>query len=302
MTGDGKVGPNPDTRDNIVLPSDASLSTRDVRPHGIAEGSTISNGDQDDATKKSRIAIDRWVELAFTFAISVATAVNVYVAHSQWSAMVQNNSIVKGQLDAMEIDKRPWIRANVDIKELRLVEWGGDKHINTALIFDLKNYGELPAINIVISTNVASHPGNSERTKLDIAQKVICEQARAQAVANPIGGPTIFPTDSNSIQSGAGSSGIYKTGKPTIFSVNGCIDYSYGKDRHGQTGFRMIIGKIAGNKVVGIPFVEGVPHPYDEPISSELLINGYPADPPKVAIIPRDDFLLRLDEGGNYAK
>jgi hypothetical protein len=245
------------------------------------------------------LKLSHWVEIFLTLALVFVGVSQLIVYNRQASIMDEQTKISSRQLDAMEIEKRPWIRANVELKELRFTEWAGDKFINTILVFDLKNYGESPAANIVISTLVGPHPGNTERMKLDADQQLMCNQGRTQAVAYPIGGPTIFPTESNPIHGGAGSGGLYKTGEPTIFSVNGCIDYSYGKDRHGETGFRMIIGKIEGNIVVGLPFVEGTPQTI--PVTPELFKQGFPIDS-KVAIIPPDGLLFRPDEGGNYAK
>jgi hypothetical protein len=299
MTSNGETGNDAESRRDGVSPSNPLPSATNQKPRRATQRQTIPSPNQDGTPTILPISIDRWIELAFTATIMIATIVNVCIANWQWSTMVQNNRIASGQLEAMEIDKRPWIRANVELKELRLTEWANDKHIFTSLTFDLKNYGESPAINIVIFTNVGPHPGNSERPKLDADQKVMCEQARANATANPIGGPTIFPTESNPIQSGAGSGGIYKTGEPTIFSVNGCIDYSYGKDRHGETGFRMILGKVANNRIVGIPFIEGKPETIL--VTPKLFKQGFPIDS-KVAIVPPDNLLFRPDEGGNYAK
>jgi hypothetical protein len=61
----------------------------------------------------------------------------------------------------------------------------------------------------------------------------------------------------------------------------------------------MIIGRVQGNQVVGLPFVEGKPETI--PVTPELFKQGFPIDA-KVAIVPLDGLLFRPDEGGNYAK
>jgi hypothetical protein len=209
---------------------------------------------------------------------------------------------MQGQLDAMEIDKRPWLKVSVTIAKLQFTEWAGNKGIFASLAFDLKNYGESPAINIRNWTDIHPHPGNDKRAELDTRQKDTCDGVRAQADQNPIGGIAIFPTETDQIQSGTGTFGLYETDAPIIFSVLGCIDYTYAHTRHGQTGFRMILGRIIKNRIESLPFVQGSPRPYEEPIPPELLASGYPASPPKVAVVPPSDFVFRPDEGGSYAK
>lgn len=52
---------------------------------------TVAARDQNQSNNK--IGWDRWIELAFTFAILAATVVNVVVAKKQWSAMIESNRI-----------------------------------------------------------------------------------------------------------------------------------------------------------------------------------------------------------------
>jgi hypothetical protein len=248
------------------------------------------------------LKFSHWVEILLTLALVFVGIAQLVVYKRQASIMDEQTNISARQLDAMEIDKRPWIRASVNIEELRFTEWAGDKGINTRLIFDLKNYGESPAVNIRAWTEISPHPGNNKRAELDVRQENACNKVRVQAEDNSIGGVAIFPTESNPIKSGSGASGIYKTNEPILFSVLGCIDYTFAQTRHGQTGFRMILGRIVKNRIVGLPFIQGSPQPYEEPISRELLASGYPAKPPNVALVPASDFVFRPDDGGNYAR
>jgi hypothetical protein len=250
------------------------------------------------------LKFSHYVEIILTLALVGIAYLQYTVYQRQTVIMDEQARISTRQLNAMEIDKRPWIKATVSMRELSFSEWSGKRSIFTGLTFDLKNYGESPAVNALVFTYVAPHPGNSEpaKLKLNVDQKLMCEQARSQAAANPIGGISIFPTESSTLESGAGSGPIDNTNEPIIFSVNGCIVYSYGENRMGETGFRMLVGKIVKNRIVGIPFVEGISRPYEEPISPELLARGFPVDPPKVAVIPQSDFVFRPDDGGNYAR
>jgi hypothetical protein len=187
------------------------------------------------------------------------------------------------------------------VKPLIFSDWNGSKGIMVDLKFDLKNYGQAPAVNLRIFPNVTRHPGNPRRQELDAPQQATCDSARTQADENPIGGIAIFPGESHSVEQGVGISGIYETDDPTLFSVYGCIDYTYGNRRHGQTGFRMLLGKVINGRVLGLAFIEGTPiqdyHP--EP---DLLAKGYPSQAPKQALLQPSDFYFRMDDGGNYAR
>jgi hypothetical protein len=249
------------------------------------------------------LKFSHWIEILLTIVLGCIAYAQYAVYTRQAGIMDEQAKISNRQLDAMETDKRPWIKAGVNVTKLEFTEWARDRGIFAHLTFDLKNYGDSPAINIRNSTLITPHPGNSNRAQLDQMQKNICDNLRAEVVENPIGGVAIFPNESAQIQSGAGSGGAYKTDDPIIFSFSGCVDYSYGRDRHGQTGFRMILGGgFVKNRLVGLSFIEGSPVPFEEPISPELLAHGYPPNPPKVAVVSPADFVFRPDEGGNYAK
>jgi hypothetical protein len=223
----------------------------------------------------------------------------------QQAAVAGKQAIVmQGQLDAMETDKRPWIRAEVSIVgPIQFVEWNGKRGINVGLKFDLKNYGGMPAVNARTQPRIAPHPGNTRRQELDSPQKDACDFARTQAKENPIGGIPIFPGETSFLDLGVGTMGIYEADGANLFSIYGCVDYSYSdKMRYGQTGFRMILGQNVAGRILGLPFIEGTVSPYSEPISPELLAGGYPKEPPKIAKAVPPGLIFRPDEGGNYAK
>jgi hypothetical protein len=207
------------------------------------------------------------------------------------------------QVGIMEADKRPWIKVTVTFaKPPRLTDWGGQKGIDVSLHFDLKNYGDSPAVNLRIESPIIVHPGNPRRSELNVPQKDACDRARAAADENPIGSVAVFPGESISVEQDSGRSGIYKTNEPVLFSILGCADYTYAGNRHGQTGFRMMLGHVTEGQIFGIPFVEGSLQPYKEPISPDLLAHGYPAVPPKITVLQPSDFILRADDGGNYTR
>jgi hypothetical protein len=159
-------------------------------------------------TGNSNQGSKHWLEYltaSFAFVAALGSVSAVVVGYWQWDSM-------NGQLDVMRDDKRPWLRPNIDVKELRLSDWAGDKHIFARLVFELKNHGESPATNINISTSVSPHPGNNRHDILNADQKVMCQQAKTSAIANPIGGQTVFPGESSKIESGSGISPTFSTG------------------------------------------------------------------------------------------
>ncbi len=210
---------------------------------------------------------------------------------------------MNGQLGVMEAAQRPWVSVAVTLAEPpRLTAWGGQKGINVSLRFELKNYGTVPAVNARIESPIVLHPGNIKRSELDVPQKEACDRARASSDANPIGGVTVFPGVPVFVEQGTGISGVYKTDDPVLFSILGCVDYTYLGNRHGQTGFRMLLGHVDKGRIYGIPFVEGKPHPYEEPVPPELLAHGYPTDPPKEYLLQPNEFVFQPEDSGNYAR
>ncbi len=168
--------------------------------------------------------------------------------------------------------------------------------------FDLKNHGQVPAINLRASPVIAQHPGNPRRKEIDPWQQAACDSVRKQADEDPIGGIAVFPGESTSVESASALSGIYTTDNPILFSVYGCVDYSYGNARHGQTGFRMLLGKVIEGQVFGLPFIEGTVREKVYSPAPELLAHGFPAEAPKEGLLQPGDFFFGPDDAGNYAK
>ncbi len=136
---------------------------------------------------------------------------------------------------------------------------------------------------------------------MDTPERAQCIAARAAGDSNEIGGIAIFPGDSAEPEIGV--SGVeYTNDDPILMSIFGCIDYTYGNGRHGQTGFRMLLGKVVNNQVYGLPFLDGGVPEKDYNPSPELLASGYPRDPPTIAPMKTEDVYFKPDEGGNYAK
>jgi hypothetical protein len=210
---------------------------------------------------------------------------------------------IKGQLDVMENDKRPWLNAVVSLdKFIEITEWNGSRGINVPLKFAIKNYGQEPAVNVRVNSTAWPHPGNPRRGEILIYQKQVCERGIEAADKDPIGGTAIFPSETT-IADGVGNlsgGNIYKDGAPVLWAIFGCIDYTYGNRRHGQTGFNFLLGKAIDGQVFGIPFVEGAP--ISLPAPEAAVIAGFPKDPPKWAKIPASEVWFMPAHSGNYAK
>jgi hypothetical protein len=191
------------------------------------------------------------------------------------TANIIQNDAMKYQLDLMENDKRPWIENKVSIVyPIRFTEWNGHKGINIRLKLNLKNHGQTPAINVKTTAYIGPHPGNDKRNEMDNHQKLICNSLKEQSDENHISGIAIFPNEFATIESGSGRYEVYDVDNTVFFIVYGCIDYTYGNARHGETGFRMILGKEGKPFILGIPFVTGI-RPVDFGIITRNGVDGY---------------------------
>ncbi|MGA3311207.1 MAG: hypothetical protein ABSD08_21765 [Xanthobacteraceae bacterium] len=245
-----------------------------------------------------------WLEFVLGIGLLVVGAAQVLIYLRQASIMQTQTSISERQLSFQESVSRAWIRVDVTLEDkIIFTEWAGDKFIHIPLNFNLKNFGQVPAVNVRTSTFIEPFGGSDRNPRLDKAQAMACQSARDVADMNSIGGTDLFPLEPKDVKSGTGRGGLYKNGNPGPLSILGCIEYTYANGRHGQTGFRKILGRVENNFVVGIPFVSGQPEVPREPISAELLASGYPKEPARVARIPTNGLIFRDDdEGGNYAK
>jgi hypothetical protein len=237
-----------------------------------------------------------WVEVFLTVVL-------ICVGCLQYRVYTRQAGIMEMQTHISKIDKRPWVRSTVTIAPpLRFSDWDNQKSITASLHVDLKNYGESPAVNVRVGAQIVRHPGNQKRSELSAPQEETCERARIEAAKNPVGGIAIFPNDPDFIESNSGLPSIYNSGEPILFAIVGCVVYTFAETERGETGFRMMLGRVSKNKIVGLPFIEGPPEPYIEPIPSELLAKGFPTNPPKIGLMQPNDFILRPEDEGNYAK
>ncbi len=250
------------------------------------------------AKRKQENSTDRAVRSTAnaTWVIALLTIATIGVGISQY--------IIFGrQLDVMENDKRPWLNADISLNNrVNITEWGATRGIDVPLKFAMKNYGQVPAINVRVNVRAWPHPGNPRRAEVLPLQKRTCEDGIATADKDPTGGVAVFPSESTTIDADANLSGggIYKDGEPVLWAIYGCLDYTYGGGRHGQTGFNYLPGKNIGGQLFGVPFVEGKAR--GEPPTDEQIKAGFPKDSPKTAEIPVSEVWFMAADSGNYAK
>jgi len=271
------------------------------KPSVLARAVEYAKGylQQRSAEKKEYTPADRaalstaratWIIAIWTFA-TFGVGISQYIIFSR-------------QLTVMENDKRPWLNVQPDIQQfVDVTEWNESRGIRLPLKFSMKNYGQEPAINVRVYAKIVVHPGNPRREELAIPQKEVCENGNIDSDKNPIGGIAIFPSETGVIEVGNSVSGgaLFKNGEPVLFSILGCIIYTYGAGAHGQTGFRYLLGKPQNGQVFGLPFVEGVPSEHYFP-GEQLLKGGFPKNPPKIARISIGELSFRPEDSGNYAK
>ena len=244
-----------------------------------------------------------WVEILLTLALLTVGGSQAYIYWRQAEIMGTQTSVYKSQLAFQESVSRAWVRANVTLSgPIVFTEWANDRFINLQLSFDLKNFGQVPAINIRILTAIDRMSGSDREVRLKRLQDSICKSARETADGDPVGGQVAFPNEPITIKSGSGTGGLYRNGDPGALAIIGCIDYTFADNQHGQTGFRKILGRVENKLVVGIPFVSGDPQPDQPPIPPELLAQGFPSSPAKYAKVPVDGLYFEGADGGNYAK
>ena len=149
-------------------------------------------------------------------------------------------SAIRGQLDVMEADKRPWIGATFSLdRPIILTDSDGSKGITVIMKVVLKNYGQSPAVNTWIIPMIDRHPYYTDvagMTAIADKQRTSCASLAQLATKNPIGGFPVFPGDSYQVIRSTGiTGGIYQTGAPPFFSIYGCVNYTYSGGDIGET-------------------------------------------------------------------
>jgi hypothetical protein len=234
-----------------------------------------------------------------TVVIAVATVVYAIYAGKQWHVMTDQLGYMQKQL---EITDRPWVGVDVAIKDkIMFSEWVTERNVNrqisVPLSFSLKNYGASPARNITIIARLLPYPGNAHARELDGPEDKLCAESRKQAKEQPIRGITIFPDDTKIEESGTGYY-VLNANEKILYSVLGCVDYTYADGQHGRTAFRMLLGgPFEHGQWSGLPYKLG---------NDDALTKKWKEPPPRVGTInvgTADTFEFSPDpNGGNYAE
>ncbi len=85
-------------------------------------------------------------------------------------------TVMQGQLNVMETDKRPWLGVQLSLDKIKLTDWDNSKGINAFLNIDVKNYGGSPAVNTLVIPEIKEHPLYTDKKgmeRLDIDQAEI---------------------------------------------------------------------------------------------------------------------------------
>lgn len=203
--------------------------------------------------------------------------VGVYTRRLFWAtavlAVVSAGTLwaIKGQLDVMEADQRPWFKVEISPGPFVVEEYPANEIIRQIQFFPhIKaiNVGKSPAYGVTINFYPAKGLDLEEAVK---TQKAQCGGLRGLPLER-IHGYTIFPNDYVTEDMGAGKQIIgfvrdeilkysFSQGKRIYaqFSMVGCVDYMFGDSiKHHQTGFIyfvwQIVGKTNGEDVISPSF------------------------------------------------
>ena len=173
-------------------------------------------------------------------------------------------------MDRQEADsiaqQRPWLQVVPAVGE-NLIEsaWNGQYRVFFPVTIAVSNHGASPARNVVFRIRPDSAPyvfNNEFRAAIDQRLKSLCAELRADAIRTPDAGIPIFQTGDHPVTMRQGSDSIddtyfHQTGS-TSYVIQGCVDYTYADNSHGQTAFRYLLGKVGDDKTVhGIAFMNG---------------------------------------------
>jgi hypothetical protein len=177
---------------------------------------------------------------------ALATIIYAVFAYNQWQ-------IMRGQLNVMEIDKRPSVAIDPSIADTFRAIHADDQNAAMSLTLDfiLSNTGETPAVYVRTWPMLAitGPPGDPLHYS-----KLLCDHLRTQSITENTAVYTIFPGKTlpplrNSFHTSRQSLEANRTaanGEVLGFVVAGCVDYGFiGRPEHHQTGFAFEISRKA---------------------------------------------------------
>jgi hypothetical protein len=186
-----------------------------------------------------------------TVVITLLGVVGAYIAGYFAFGQLQ---VMKGQLDQMQADQRPWIKIGSYKIDFLKIE---SENTNIGVTLSLKNVGHTPAVGIELDTELHVMT-QALFENLNNTQMEVCHRGQRMYPARTAG-MTLFPDETDKLHFSAAmstrdtlqSNPEFKHG--VSFVVYGCINYLISSSNmHGQTGFLFDISKAGPN---GLPYL-----------------------------------------------
>ncbi len=154
---------------------------------------------------------------------------------------------MRGQIDAMIAQQRPWISAKPRLKlPLMLSDAKFDPKQQSFDLFvplevELQNHGNSPAIDVTIQSMLFALPIAPEI--LNAKQEELCTTAEQTAKDEKKLGIAVFPGETKPAKGTASTGPVIQPDPPPLhYYMEGCIDYTYNGTLHGKTGYRIELG------------------------------------------------------------
>lgn len=193
------------------------------------------------------------------------------------------------------LGERPWLEVTPEIFQgIHFSTFFDHPHVFIPIRCNIVNSGGSPARNVIFNIRIDSVPNMDNKFWADSDARLdtLCKDTAEFSKKNPQSGIPIF-NKMNPVHISQGAENIderYFTMESTIYIVQGCVDYTYSADEHGQTTFRYLVGKFGADKTLhGIPFIKGQRK------------EGAPGNL-HTAFLDVKKFDFVKTDGGNYAK
>jgi hypothetical protein len=227
-------------------------------------------------------------------AASIYALIAAYQANEMRKATVAAQTSANAATAQLDATTRPWLEVTPEIFKIFFSMWYDQPHVHIPIKCNIVNYGASPAINVLCRTRIDSVPPLSPKfwAESDSRLQTLCDDTNNDSNAHPQSGIPIFQRK-EPVVINSGSENIdnrYFQMASTIYMVQGCVDYTYGAGKHGQTTFRYLMGKFRNDNILhGIPFIRGTE------------VENGPGHFSRYTMNPKDVDFVKTD-GGNYAK
>ena len=195
-----------------------------------------------------------------TVALVIATAGLIVVGLLSFGVSLLQWQAIRGQLDAMQADQRPWIKIHRVIKGEAM-----DLSSPIAIFpvrFTIENVGRSPAFNVQFDVRMQPYADNVEQNA-----NALCSQLKMMSTQNENLGQVLFPNTSvaddelggfgghmaaavthESVLNAARPNPVLKNDLSVPVFVYGCATYRAGSEnKQHQTGFIFMSAQIIGD-------------------------------------------------------